>query len=126
MVERVHPVVPEFRGSPVGRPATLTEERRGQLLLVYFTPWVLEESLARPPYVVHARDLQAGEGPEKKSWQAGLKAYVERGCLCQEVRQTMQNFMLTFMVRYSTATEEEETDEGEDDVELQPYGAQFL
>ena len=76
--------------------------------------------------MVHGRDLQAAEGHGKKSWQAGLKAYLERGCLSQEIRQIMQNFMLTFMVRYSATTEEEDSEEGEDDVELQPCGAQAI
>lgn len=98
MVERLHPVAPEFRGCPVGRPGAMTPERRAQLLLVYFTPWVLDGSMERPPHVVHAQQLQAaGDDGQRKSWQEGLNAYLKRGCLSQEICQIMQNFILVFL-----------------------------
>jgi hypothetical protein len=57
----------------------MTPERRAQLLLVYFTPWVLDGSMERPPHVVHAQQLQAaGDDGQRKSWQEGLNAYLKR------------------------------------------------
>ena len=125
MVERVHPVVPEFRGCPVGRPGAMTPERRAQLLLVYFTPWVVDEKMAKPPHVVQGQQLKpAGEEGQRGSWQDGLQAYLKRGCLSEEIRLVMQNFTLVFFVRYPSASGEDASDGEEQDVELQPWGTQ--
>lgn len=125
MVERVHPVAPEFRGCPVGRPGAMTPERRAQLLLVYFTPWVVDEKMVKPPHVVHGQQLQpAGEDGQRGSWQDGLQAYLKRGCLSEEICQVMQNFTLVFFVRYPAASGDDASDEEEQDVELQPWGTQ--
>ena len=63
---------------------------------------------------------------ERCKWEEVLAGRLEhdmaRGCLSKEIRQIMQNFMLTFMVRYPAATGEDDSDEGEEDVELQPLG----
>ena len=123
MVERLHPAVPEFRSSPVGTGKGMEgQERRAQLLLVYFTPWVLDESMVLVG-VPLAGELPGEQEEGKKSWQGGLERCCDRGFRSEEAIQTMKNFWLTYFCKYSKEGVGEHS-EAEEDVALEPRGTQ--